>query len=92
NNGVEIVKLDQSNGAFKQIDKVFVDRNTVQGMNTRATIARASMQGNGNHGRASGSSFPNHALRNVSENRVVIESDVAVPASVFVTVDQGMTS
>ncbi|ESR56296.1 hypothetical protein CICLE_v10023746mg [Citrus x clementina] len=112
NNGVEIVKLDQSNGAFKQIDKVFVDRNTVQGMNTRATIARASMQGNGTwtvdfssillfpnlikHVQysfsASGSSFPNHALRNVSENRVVIESDVAVPATVFVTVDQGVTS
>ncbi|KAK9226898.1 hypothetical protein WN943_011946 [Citrus x changshan-huyou] len=113
NNGVEIVKLDQSNGAFKQIDQVFVDRNTVQGMNTRATVARASMQGNGTSWTvdfssillfpnlikhvqysfsASGSSFPNHALRNVSENRVVIESDVAVPASVFVTVDQGVTS
>lgn len=36
--------------------------------------------------------FPNHALRNVSDNRVVIESDVAVPASVFVTVDQGVAS
>lgn len=35
-----------------------------------------------------GSSFPLHALRNVSGNRVVIESNVAVPASVFVTVDQ----
>lgn len=113
NNGVEIVKLDQSNGAFKQIDQVFVDRNTVQGMNTRATVARASMQGNGTSWTvdfssillfpnlikhvqysfsASGSSFPNHALRNVSENRVVIESDVEVPASVFVTVDQGVTS
>ncbi|GMI97466.1 QUARTET 3, Polygalacturonase Clade F 11 [Hibiscus trionum] len=32
--------------------------------------------------------FPKHVLRNVSENRVVIESDVAVPANVFVTVDQ----
>ncbi|KAJ6696044.1 POLYGALACTURONASE QRT3 [Salix koriyanagi] len=37
---------------------------------------------------SSGSVFPSHALRNVSENRVVVESDVAVPASVFVTVDQ----
>ncbi|KAK9937220.1 hypothetical protein M0R45_014024 [Rubus argutus] len=36
--------------------------------------------------------FPNLALRNVSDNRVVIESDVAVPASVFVTVDQGVAS
>ncbi|PKI70917.1 hypothetical protein CRG98_008650 [Punica granatum] len=35
--------------------------------------------------------FPNHCLRNTSQNRVVIESDVAVPASVFVTVDQGLT-
>lgn len=113
NNGVEIVRLDQSNGAFKQIDQVFVDRNNVQGMNKRATVARASMQGNGTSWTvdfssillfpdlikhvqysfsAGGSSFPNHALRNVSENRVVIESDVAVPASVFVTVDQGVTS
>ncbi|XVF00465.1 hypothetical protein REPUB_Repub04eG0003500 [Reevesia pubescens] len=37
---------------------------------------------------SSGSSFPRHALRNVSNNRVVIESDVAVPANIFVTVDQ----
>ncbi|XVF46031.1 hypothetical protein PTKIN_Ptkin02bG0255500 [Pterospermum kingtungense] len=36
----------------------------------------------------SGSSFPSHALRNASENRVVIESDVGVPANVFVPVDQ----
>ncbi|MBA0683188.1 hypothetical protein Goari_024859, partial [Gossypium aridum] len=35
-----------------------------------------------------GSSFPSHALRNVSENQVVIESDLAVLANVFVTVDQ----
>ncbi|KAJ8758613.1 hypothetical protein K2173_000334 [Erythroxylum novogranatense] len=39
----------------------------------------------------SGSSFPNHALRNVSNNQVLIESNVAVSASVFVTVDQGIT-
>ncbi|KAF5731529.1 Pectin lyase-like superfamily protein isoform 1 [Tripterygium wilfordii] len=36
--------------------------------------------------------FPNHALLNVSQNRVLIESDVAVPATVFVTVDQGGAS
>ncbi|KAK4399553.1 Polygalacturonase QRT3 [Sesamum angolense] len=36
-----------------------------------------------------GSSFPVHALRNVSGNKVVIQSDVAVPASVHVTADQG---
>lgn len=34
-------------------------------------------------------SFFNHAIKNVSQNRVVIESDVAAPASVYVTVDQG---
>ncbi|XP_077244433.1 polygalacturonase QRT3-like isoform X2 [Tasmannia lanceolata] len=32
--------------------------------------------------------FPNHALRNTTANRVVIESDVAVPATVYVSVDQ----
>lgn len=36
------------------------------------------------------SGFPNHVLRNSSDNRVVIESDVAIPASVFVTVNQGV--
>ncbi|CAB4307210.1 unnamed protein product [Prunus armeniaca] len=39
-----------------------------------------------------GNAFPNHALRNVSNNRVVIESSVAVPASVFATVDQGVAN
>ncbi|XP_062095147.1 polygalacturonase QRT3 [Humulus lupulus] len=32
--------------------------------------------------------FPNHVLRNSSDNRVVIESNVAIPASVFITVNQ----
>ncbi|XP_031263215.1 polygalacturonase QRT3 [Pistacia vera] len=40
----------------------------------------------------SDSSFPNHALRNVSANRVVIESDKASAGSVFVTVNQGGTN
>jgi hypothetical protein len=40
----------------------------------------------------SGTKFPSHALRNVSQNRVVIESDIAVAARVFVTVEQGSTS
>ncbi|KAK9267296.1 hypothetical protein L1049_009719 [Liquidambar formosana] len=111
--GIEIVQLDQSNGPFKQIDQVVVDRNNVNGMNTRATVARGSAQGNGtswtvdfnpvllfpnliNHVQysfiSSGTSFPNHAVRNVSGNRVVIESDVAAPSSVFVMVDQGLAS
>ncbi|GMH26020.1 hypothetical protein Nepgr_027863 [Nepenthes gracilis] len=35
-----------------------------------------------------GTGFPKHALRKVSDNRVVIESDVAAPMSVYVVVDQ----
>ncbi|XP_022146709.1 polygalacturonase QRT3-like isoform X2 [Momordica charantia] len=42
--------------------------------------------------RSSGEGFPKHVVRNVSENRVVIESDVAVAGSVFATVDQGHRS
>ncbi|EEF30245.1 conserved hypothetical protein [Ricinus communis] len=34
-------------------------------------------------------SFPNYALRSISENRVVIQSDSPVPARVFVSVNQG---
>ncbi|KAK0578904.1 hypothetical protein LWI29_018084 [Acer saccharum] len=111
NKGVEIVQLDQSNGPFKEIDQVVVDRNNVMGMNLKATVGRGSVQGNGTSWTvdfsplllfpdlikhvqyslsAAGTAFPNHALRNVSRNRVVIESNVAVPASVFVAVDQGV--
>lgn len=39
-----------------------------------------------------GSSFPSHALRNISDNRVVVETNEAVSGNVFVTVDQGMSS
>lgn len=39
-----------------------------------------------------GSSYPVHALRNISGNKVVIQSDEAVPASVYITADQGGTS
>ncbi|XP_021692577.1 polygalacturonase QRT3 isoform X2 [Hevea brasiliensis] len=38
--------------------------------------------------RVNGNSFPNFALRNVSENKVVIESNIAVTARVFVMVNQ----
>lgn len=107
--GVEIVKLDQSNSPFRQIDQVIVDRNNARGMQMKATVARKSMQGNGTSWTvdfnnvllfpnliknvqyslsSTGTTFPNHALRNVSENRVVIESNEAVDAKVFVTVDQ----
>jgi hypothetical protein len=39
-----------------------------------------------------GSGFPNHVLRNVSDNRVVIETNEAVSANVFVAVDQSVLS
>ncbi|KAK7266587.1 hypothetical protein RIF29_19236 [Crotalaria pallida] len=113
NKGVEIVKLDESNSPFKQIDQVIVDRNIVKGMDLKATAAKKSINGNGTswtldfnkillfpnlikHVMYSfssiGNTFPNHALRNVSENRVVIESNEAVTANVFVTVDQGIAN
>ncbi|KAL5539236.1 hypothetical protein UlMin_042789 [Ulmus minor] len=107
--GVEIVQLDQSKGAFKDIDQVVVDRNNVKGMNLKATVAKAVLQGNGSSWTVdfngvllfpnlirhvqytlstTGSAFPNHVLRNSSENQVFIESDMAVPARVFVSVNQ----
>ncbi|ESW23341.1 hypothetical protein PHAVU_004G038700 [Phaseolus vulgaris] len=113
NHGVDMVKLDQSNSPFNQIDQVFVARNVVKGMNLKATVAKMSMQGNGTSWAAdfsklllfpnlikhvvysliaNGNSFPNHVLRNVSQNRVVIETDEAVTASVFVAVDQSIAS
>ncbi|KAF8408589.1 hypothetical protein HHK36_004652 [Tetracentron sinense] len=111
-NGIEIVQLDQSNGPFKAIDEVVIDRNNVKGMTLKATVARGSTQGNGSswtvdfnpvllfpnliklvqYSLSTSKSFPNHALRNVSGNRVTIESDIAVPAMVYVMVDQGMVS
>ncbi|GAB4840931.1 hypothetical protein Ancab_021691 [Ancistrocladus abbreviatus] len=111
--GVDIVQLDQANGPFVKIDQVFVDRNSVHGMNAKATIARASAQGNGSSWsidfsgillfsnlirhvqytmRMDDASFPSYALRNVSENRVVIESNIATQTSVYVMVDQGWAS
>lgn len=113
NKGIDIVQLDQGNGAFKQIDQVVVDRNVAKGMNVKATKARGSVQGNGSSWTAdfssvllfpnlikhvqytlssSDDSFPNHALRNTSGNRVVIESKEAVSASVFVSVDQALST
>lgn len=112
-NGVGIVQLDQSNGAFSKIDQVVVDRNNVKGMNLKATVGRGSMQGNGTNWTVdfssvllfpnlisnvhyslmtSDSSFPDHVLRNVSANKVVIESNKAIPGNVFVTVNQGETN
>ncbi|KAJ4981244.1 hypothetical protein NE237_032081 [Protea cynaroides] len=45
--GVDIVQLDQSNGPFTTIDQVVIDRNNVNGMTVRATVARGMKQGNG---------------------------------------------
>lgn len=108
--GTEIVQLDQSNGAFNQIDQVSVDRNSVRGMRLKATVARASVEGNGTSWTADlkhvllfpdlvkqvhytfitdAASFPVHFLRNVSDNKVVIQSDVPVPARIYITADQG---
>ncbi|KAL5731327.1 Polygalacturonase qrt3 [Ranunculus cassubicifolius] len=109
--GVDIIQLDQSKAGFSGVEQVVIDRNNVQGMNLRATVARGLAEGNGTswtvdfnsvllfpdlikHAQytlspSTSGSFPRHALRNVSANRVVVESDVAVPATVYVTVDQG---
>ncbi|WCJ28730.1 Pectin lyase-like superfamily protein [Euphorbia peplus] len=112
--GIDIVQLDESKGGFRQIEQVFVERNVVQGMNGRSTVASDSVDGNGtiwtvdfsrsllfrdmiNHVQYSfllnfgSGSFPSYALRNVSDNRVVIQSDVAVSGRVFVSVSQGLT-
>ena len=100
-------------GLSKEVEQVYVDRNNVRGMNTKGTVGRRSVQGNGSSWTvdfnpillfpnlirhvqytliAGGNAFPNHTLRNVSNNRVVIESSVVAPASVFVTVDQGVAN
>lgn len=110
NKGIDIVQLDQSNGPFKTIEQVVVDRNNVKGMNLKGTIGSGVVEGNGTSWTMdfnpilvfpnlikhvqytffpSGNVFVNHALRNISNNKVIVESNVQVPARVFVTVDQG---
>ncbi|KAL8143143.1 hypothetical protein V2J09_016175 [Rumex salicifolius] len=121
--GVDIVKLD---GEFAEVQQVVVERNSVNGMNLKATSARAHVQGdregptwtadfNGvllfpdmiRHVQFStlldvavngsaGSNFlqrVNLVLRDVSENKVVIQSSENVElgnsTSVYVMVDQG---
>ncbi|XP_074268938.1 polygalacturonase QRT3-like [Silene latifolia] len=105
--GIDIVQLD---GSFGDVDQVLVDRNNANGMNMKATIARAAVKGNATSWTADfngvllfpnlikhvhytlstdGESFPSYALRNVSNNQVVIESNLVAPTSVYVTVDQG---
>ncbi|XP_020594694.1 polygalacturonase QRT3-like, partial [Phalaenopsis equestris] len=107
-NGVEIVGLDETGGAFRTVDQVVVGRNSVKGMTVRSTAATAAKEGNGTvwtvdfsrvllipnridqvqYTMQTGSGFPNHALRNVSGNQVVIESDRAVQGTVYVAVSQ----
>ncbi|CAB4302620.1 unnamed protein product [Prunus armeniaca] len=109
--GVPIVQLDQSNGQyFTTIDQVMVDRNVVQGMVLKSTVAKGSVWSNGTRWTVDFSklllfpdliqnvqytlhaskSFPKHVLRNVSSNRVTVESDVPVSATLRVSVDQSM--
>ncbi|KAI0494976.1 hypothetical protein KFK09_025122 [Dendrobium nobile] len=107
-NGVDIVGLDETAGAFRTVDQVVVERNSVDEMTVRSTAARAAKEGNGTswtvdfsgvllipnridqvqYSIQTGSGYFNHALRNVSGNQVVIESDKAVQATVFVEVSQ----
>ncbi|CAH2078477.1 unnamed protein product [Thlaspi arvense] len=109
-NGVQIVQLDQTNKAFGDVDQVVVDRNSVNGMATRSTVAKGSVDGNGTSWTvdlnpvllfpnlikhvqytlvaSEANAFPVHALRNVSDNRVVVETNAPVTAKVYVTADQ----
>ncbi|KAI9126163.1 hypothetical protein K1719_002584 [Acacia pycnantha] len=110
---VEIVHLDQSSGnSFNQVDQVVVDRNAVEGMRLKSTVAKKTVQGINEtsltadfndvlifpnlikHVQYSlsfqGNSFPSYVLRNVSDNRVVVQTSEAVPASLYVAVDQSI--
>ncbi|CAA7020932.1 unnamed protein product [Microthlaspi erraticum] len=106
-NGVPIVKLDESRKAFHDVDQVVVDRNSVNGMAMKSTVAKGSVDGNGTSWTVDfnpvllfpnlikhvqytlvADGFPVHALRNVSGNRVMVETNAPVTATVYVTVDQ----
>ncbi|XP_024977626.1 polygalacturonase QRT3-like [Cynara cardunculus var. scolymus] len=47
NKGIDIVQLDQTNEEFKEIGHVVVDKNNVNGMNLKATIAKGVTRVNG---------------------------------------------
>lgn len=47
NKGIDIVQLDQTNEEFKEIGHVVVDKNNVNGMNLRATVAKGITRVNG---------------------------------------------
>ncbi|XP_076895141.1 polygalacturonase QRT3-like [Bidens hawaiensis] len=113
NKGIDIVQLDQRNGAFNSIDQVVVDNNNVNGMNLKATVAKGATQGNGTSWTvdfnqillfprhikfvqytmmtSEHNAFPNYVLRNITNNKVFIESDIPVAGTVSVTVDQGLS-
>ncbi|KAD7478286.1 hypothetical protein E3N88_01422 [Mikania micrantha] len=113
NKGVDIVQLDQRNGAFNNIDQVVVNNNNVKGMNLKSTVATGVIQGNGTFWTvdfnrillfsrhiksvqytlmtSESNVFPKYVLRNISNNKVLIESDIAVAGSISVTVDQGLS-
>ncbi|CAN8325358.1 unnamed protein product [Cochlearia groenlandica] len=108
--GVQIVQLDQRNKAFGDVDQVVVDRNSVNGMVVRSTVAKGTVDGNGTFwtvdfsqvllfpdlirhvqytfAASEANAFPVHALRSVSDNRVVVETKEAVTGKVYVTVEQ----
>ncbi|KAK6916981.1 Pectate lyase superfamily protein, partial [Dillenia turbinata] len=45
--GIQIVQLDEANGGFNQIEQVVIERNNVNGMSMKSTVARGSIEGNG---------------------------------------------
>ncbi|KAJ9541217.1 hypothetical protein OSB04_027723 [Centaurea solstitialis] len=113
NKGIDIVQLDERNGAFNTIDQIVVNNNNVNGMNLKATVAKGAIHGNGTSWTVDFNRillfprhikfvqytlttsdinvFPKYVLRNISNNRVFIESDMAVNGSVYVSVDQGLS-
>ncbi|GLJ39109.1 hypothetical protein SUGI_0797160 [Cryptomeria japonica] len=95
---VEQTVVDRNN-AYEMALKSTVARGTVQGSGTTWTVDFSPFllfpdliqHVQYSFYTAVKSSFPRHALRSVSNNKVVVESDVAVPATVAVTVDQSAT-
>ncbi|GLJ39080.1 hypothetical protein SUGI_0796770 [Cryptomeria japonica] len=95
---VEQTVVDRNN-AYGMSLKSTVARGTVQGNGTTWTVDFSPFLLFPNHIQhvqysfynPVESSFPRHALRSVANNKVVVESDVAVPATVAVTVDQSAT-
>ncbi|KAK1305153.1 Polygalacturonase QRT3 [Acorus calamus] len=47
NKGVPIVHLDESGGAFRDVDQVVIDRNNINGMALKASVARSVTRAQG---------------------------------------------